>query len=188
MNFWKASFFNSLRYFPQPLGRMSLCMCVLNAYNMNPFYSSSAKLVELKELAINKGGKLLSNHYHNNKIKLTWLCHHGHEWDVRPNDIKSGQWCSVCNGCHPLSIEEMFQIAKDRGGKCLSTTYINSKEHLEWECSKGHRWFASPSGIKDGNWCEKCRKNKQLQKGNLQLKKCTKSPFQGEGSAFQVNT
>lgn len=72
---------------------------------MGPFYSSSTKLNELSELAIKNGGKLLSNHYHNNKTKLTWMCHHGHEWDARPNDIKSGQWCSVCNGSHPLSIE-----------------------------------------------------------------------------------
>lgn len=142
--------------------------------NMDPFYSSSTKLDELRELATNKGGKLLSNHYHNNKTKLTWKCQHGHEWDARPNDIKSGQWCSVCNGSHPLSIEEMHKIAKERYGKCLSTTYINSREHLEWECSKGHRWFASPSGIKGGNWCEKCRKKQAAAKRKLTIEEMSK--------------
>ncbi|MED3554088.1 hypothetical protein [Cytobacillus praedii] len=142
--------------------------------NMGPFYSSSTKLNELSELAIKNGGKLLSNHYHNNKTKLTWMCQHGHEWDARPNDIKSGQWCSVCNGSHPLSIEEMRQIANERGGMCLSTTYINSKEHLEWECSKGHRWFASPSGIKGGNWCIKCRKKEAAAKRKLTIEEMNK--------------
>lgn len=142
--------------------------------NMDKFYISFTKLDELRELAINKGGKLLSNHYHNNKTKLTWMCQQGHEWDARPNDIKSGQWCSVCNGSHPLSIEEMYQIAEVRSGKCLSTTYINSKEHLEWECSKGHRWFASPSGIKGGNWCEKCSKKQAASKRKLTIEEMYK--------------
>lgn len=142
--------------------------------NMDIFYRGSNKLDELREIAISRGGKLLSNHYYNNKTKLSWMCQYGHEWDARPNDIKSGQWCSVCNGNHPLSIEEMYQIAEERGGKCLSTTYINSREQLEWECSKGHRWFASPSGIKGGNWCEKCRKKQAAAKRKLTIEEMNK--------------
>jgi len=32
----------------------------------------------------------------------------------------------------------MQQVAKKRGGKCLSEKYVNAKTKLEWECRKGH--------------------------------------------------
>ncbi len=55
-----------------------------------------------------------------------------------------------------LTIDVMQEIAKSRGGKCLSTKYVNSKTKLYWECSEGHRWSARPSDIKAGKWCRVC--------------------------------
>ena len=55
-----------------------------------------------------------------------------------------------------LTIKEMRQIAKERGGKCLSTKYVNVHTKLLWECSEGHQWKAKPSNIKRGSWCRKC--------------------------------
>ena len=37
-----------------------------------------------------------------------------------------------------FTIKDMQGIAEARGGKCLSTEYVNSNTHLEWECSEGH--------------------------------------------------
>ena len=50
----------------------------------------------------------------------------------------------------------MRELAKKKGGKCLSTHYIDSKTHLEWECEHGHRWKAAPRHIKSGSWCPEC--------------------------------
>lgn len=50
------------------------------------------------------------------------------------------------------------QIAKKRGGRCLSSTYQGSKTKLLWECQKGHRWKASPYTVKSGTWCPYCAK------------------------------
>ena len=49
-------------------------------------------------------------------------------------------------------------IAKSRGGKCLSTEYKNNKTHLKWQCGKNHKsWFATLSNVKDNNsWCPEC--------------------------------
>lgn len=51
-------------------------------------------------------------------------------------------------------LEEVRKIASDRGGKLISKNYIDSQTSLEFECSKGHRWKASPSSIiNNGSWC-----------------------------------
>ena len=48
-------------------------------------------------------------------------------------------------------------MQKKEGGRCLSKSYINAKTKLEWECSEGHRWWATPSNIRHiGTWCPKC--------------------------------
>ena len=55
----------------------------------------------------------------------------------------------------------MQQIARDRGGKCLSKEYINARTHLEWMCAEGHRWKATPDSVKNKSaWCEKCYRKK----------------------------
>ncbi len=55
-----------------------------------------------------------------------------------------------------LTIEEMQSIATARGGRCLSTQYVNNNTPLEWECAQGHRWFAIASNIRKGSWCPAC--------------------------------
>ena len=55
-----------------------------------------------------------------------------------------------------LTIEEMQKIAEERGGKCLSSTYVISHRKLLWECAEGHQWEAIPNSIKIGSWCPHC--------------------------------
>jgi len=60
-----------------------------------------------------------------------------------------------------LTIEEMKVLARNRGGYCLSTEYINSQTKLSWECQKGHRWHAKPNDIQQGHWCAECSGKKR---------------------------
>ena len=53
-------------------------------------------------------------------------------------------------------LQEMREIAQERGGKCLSDRYINSATPLEWECAEGHRWEAIPGNVKRKSWCLIC--------------------------------
>ena len=55
-----------------------------------------------------------------------------------------------------LSIQEMQELAAVRGGLCLSTAYINTDTHLQWQCGAGHQWHAIPSSVKRGSWCQLC--------------------------------
>jgi len=50
----------------------------------------------------------------------------------------------------------MQKLAESRSGRCISTEYINQKTKLEWECAKGHRWYAASNHIMEGHWCPKC--------------------------------
>jgi hypothetical protein len=111
---------------------------------------------EMHILARKRGGKCLSSVYFNSRSKLLWECEEGHRWEATPNNIQRGKWCPCCGGSMKLTIEEMRQIAKTRGGKCLSKKYINNQTKLLWECAEGHRWEALPYSIKSGSWCRKC--------------------------------
>lgn len=111
---------------------------------------------DMHELARKRGGKCISKTYVNSRTKLVWECKKEHRWEATPNNIQRGKWCPYCGGNITLTIEEMRQLAKDKGGKCLSNRYVNNETKLSWECAKGHRWEAIPNSIKRGSWCRKC--------------------------------
>ena len=53
----------------------------------------------------------------------------------------------------------MRQAAAYRGGKCLSAEMESGDldTPLEWECSYGHRFRATPRIVlKGGHWCPQC--------------------------------
>jgi hypothetical protein len=59
-----------------------------------------------------------------------------------------------------LTISDMTKLARERGGQCLSDSYINSKTHLDWRCAGGHEWRSRPDNIKNGRWCPECSQKK----------------------------
>jgi hypothetical protein len=50
----------------------------------------------LRELAVARGGRCLSQENGGSGVKLTWECHRGHVWQAKPADVKSGHWCPNC--------------------------------------------------------------------------------------------
>ena len=115
----------------------------------------------MKALADKRGGKCLSDTYVNNRTKLLWECAEGHQWEATPATVTRCSWCPICarfrsGATQRLGIDEMREIAQNRGGKCLSDKYINNKTKLLWQCKEGHRWLAAPSKIKLGQWCPTC--------------------------------
>jgi hypothetical protein len=128
-----------------------------------PFCAKCARLTldVFQRIARQKGGQCLSLEYLNSSSVLKWRCGVGHEWLARPSSVKAGTWCPVCTRNQRLNLEEMQEIAKQRGGSCLSTKYKNGRTTLLWECNRGHRWRASPANVKSGNrrkgtWCPEC--------------------------------
>jgi len=112
---------------------------------------------EMRLLADSRGGYCLSTKYINNHTKLKWQCERGHEWFATPGHIQQGRWCAECSGKKRKTIEEMKVLARNRGGYCISTEYINNKTKLSWQCNEGHTWMASAGNvINNGTWCAVC--------------------------------
>lgn len=64
-------------------------------------------------------------------------------------------------------IEKLRELAKSRGGDCLSTTYLGTKAKLEWICKEGHTWQAMPYSISMGTWCPVCANVQRIIKQRL---------------------
>jgi Zn finger protein HypA/HybF involved in hydrogenase expression len=111
---------------------------------------------DMHDLAVRKNGKCLSPEYLGAHAKLKWRCSKGHEWEARPNAIRRGNWCPTCSGKRKKTIDAMQEVARDRGGECLSAQYTNCKNKLQWRCAKGHEWEATPDNIVQGKWCPYC--------------------------------
>jgi len=113
------------------------------------------------DLAKDKGGSCLSTEYKNVKKLMLWECAKGHQWKSNTNNIKRGSWCPFCAGIKKKTIEWCCNLAKEKGGSCLSTEYKNVKELMLWECARGHLWKAITDSIQQGYWCPVCAGNQR---------------------------
>lgn len=146
--------------FPDNLRRGTWCQkCGIRETTQN----RRSGINKMQEVARKRGGECLSKEYVNNVTKLLWECSEGHQWKATPRDVNYGTWCPKCAGNTRLLIDEMKELANQKGGKCLSEYYINNDTKLVWECSKGHHWEATPKGIKyKGTWCPICGGSSRL--------------------------
>jgi hypothetical protein len=124
-------------------------------------------LQEMNGVAAAKSGLCLSDEYLGSAKPLRWRCAVGHEWNARPASVKSGNWCPNCAHNRQLEFEQLCQIARERGGRCISAEYKNSRTPLLWECSQRHRWKARPANIKGGtrkkgSWCLQCYNSRRV--------------------------
>lgn len=115
-------------------------------------------MAELQQTAKDRGGELLSTEYTGVIHTYRFRCKDGHEWTAHGLTILAGGWCAVCrtDERQRSGLERMRTIANERGGLCLSDAYINNNTKLEWECARGHRWWARPRVVASGNWCAQC--------------------------------
>ena len=143
---------NGHRWFTTPRSIINGHWCGKCAYDQK-----KCTLKQMQEIANLKGGKCLSKEYINITTKLEWECKNGHKWFETLARIKNGSWCVECNKQKKILIyNKLNEIARSKGGKCLSKGYKNTTTKLEWECEKGHQWFAPSVRIIKGHWCHKC--------------------------------
>ena len=109
----------------------------------------------MHKIAEERGGLCLSEKYVNCNVKLRWQCRYGHVWDASPGHIRSGRWCPVC-ARFGHTIEDMQQLARERGGACLSKEYHGIVHKMTWKCKLGHVWDTTPFTVLGGSWCPEC--------------------------------
>lgn len=51
---------------------------------------------ELRHIATDRDGYLISDHYLGDSNKLIWKCKYKHIWEAMPGSIKRGSWCPHC--------------------------------------------------------------------------------------------
>ena len=55
-----------------------------------------------------------------------------------------------------INIEYLHNLAKQRGGKCLSKEYTQQYTKYKWQCKMKHEWETNARNILKGYWCPKC--------------------------------
>ncbi|MDQ5988222.1 MAG: hypothetical protein CSYNP_03980 [Syntrophus sp. SKADARSKE-3] len=90
--------------------------------------------------------------------RLNLICSKGHEWQSTPGIMRAKGECPGCkkDKKHIAKIVILQELAKERGGKCLSKLYYGMKEKHQFQCAKGHVWEAKAFSIKLGTWCPIC--------------------------------
>nr|MDO8113046.1 hypothetical protein [Candidatus Sigynarchaeota archaeon] len=61
-------------------------------------------------------------------------------------------------------METTRDVAKRRGGRCVTASYTTTSASIKWECALGHRWYATVNNVvRHGTWCPICaRQAKRL--------------------------
>jgi hypothetical protein len=111
------------------------------------------------EVAAERGGRMLSTKYINNKHLLEWECSEKHTWMAALTSVKDhGQWCLMCKN-PPVTIEMLREQARQNGGECLSEKYLGQELEHHWRCDKKHEWWTTPHHVKQGCWCPLCSRS-----------------------------
>jgi hypothetical protein len=116
--------------------------------NIQSIMGKKLTIEEMKQIAQDRGGECLSDEYVNTMTNLKWRCKDGHVWEARPLNIKRGKdghvwearplnikrggWCPYCSHRVKLTLAEMKELAKSKGGECLSDVYVNTNTKLKW--------------------------------------------------------
>jgi len=120
---------------------------------------------EMHSVAHERGGACLSLEYRSMRAPLKWRCETGHTWTACAETVLRGSWCPDCFGQSRGSIAKLRELARTRGGVCLSDTYVNNLHKLRWRCRQGHEWDARPMNIVMGTWCPTCANVSRTRKG-----------------------
>jgi hypothetical protein len=85
-----------------------------------------------------------------------------HEWiknyisNVRPSLALSDD-VERKNYVPSNELSELKEVARNKGGDCLSDVYQGIQGSHEFSCSEGHMWTTTASVIKQGGWCPVCK-------------------------------
>jgi hypothetical protein len=139
-----------------PCNIINNCWCPTCGYELATEKQKDS-IEKYRKIARQRGGKLLSKAYLNNRTPMLWECKKGHRWKARgANVLHMKAWCPYCYGNVRKTIEDMHNLAAKKNGKCLSKKYINTYTPLKWECRKRHVWSTPPGNISTGSWCPEC--------------------------------
>lgn len=112
-------------------------------------------LSELRRIAEEKGGALLSCDAASANDYIRWSCAKRHEWEAPAYRIRAGHWCAHCSG-NKRTVADMHRFAAELRGEFLSPEYQGAQKKHQWRCGSGHEFSARPDMVAQGHWCPHC--------------------------------
>ena len=120
---------------------------------------------EAKQIASEKGGKLITIEIKTASDKLEFECKRKHKYiakisTVRGTQLKKGSWCKICFYIdRRFKADDIYEAINGKG-KCLTNLdnidVNTNKFRAEFECNCGYRWTVRVSNILSGTWCQEC--------------------------------
>jgi hypothetical protein len=123
----------------------------------------------LRARAKENGGRCLSATCSGWDDRVLFECALGHRFETDAVQVKAGRWCPKCLSTPRRTLEQMHEIARERGGECLSARYVDDVTKLRWRCEEGHEWSARPASVVQGSWCRICRRGQGIPRRFLGL-------------------
>ena len=132
---------------------------------------------EVRKLAKDLDGELMSTEYNNSNTHLNWKCGQcNHEWEATYSNVKRGHWCPQCPSIlkKQKSLDELKSILLENGDQLLSE-YISSDIRVSLKCKNGHIWSDVPDRIKNRRvTCHECSINQKRKNFQIRLEKIIK--------------
>jgi Zn finger protein HypA/HybF involved in hydrogenase expression len=92
------------------------------------------------------------------RIKTTFVCAEGHEWEAIPHNVSNGSGCPHCSGNVRLTTDLVNERLADRGirlvGECGG-----ANTRVLFACTDGHEWVTTPGAVVFGSGCPHCSGN-----------------------------
>ncbi|MHC6083193.1 hypothetical protein ACYT85_08120 [Ralstonia solanacearum] len=112
-------------------------------------------LARLRERLAQKGHTLLDDEWRGENARYRFRCAHGHE--TSRTGARALRFLIDCPTCEAeAKFARLQQIARQAGGECLSTSYINSTAKYRFRCRLGHEFETRSGGVMAGKWCRRC--------------------------------
>ncbi|WP_158936047.1 hypothetical protein [Burkholderia sp. S171] len=84
-----------------------------------------------------------------------WQCGRGHAWDDGVSAAQNVRRMNCATQRREQHTERLKALAKERGGRLLSASYVDAATPLRWECAFGHGWDAQADAA-TRRWCAEC--------------------------------
>ncbi|WP_153050293.1 hypothetical protein [Pseudomonas sp. MF4836] len=133
-----------------------------------PTCAVEAHMNQLRTLADRNGVKCLETRWLGWDAAHRFQCAQGHIWSRRGNRALSGIDCPHCGKASGYdrrraeSLARLHQIAAERGGVCLNTSYQANKPY-RFRCARGHEWEAQGHEVKRRTWCPECARLRKVE-------------------------
>jgi hypothetical protein len=105
----------------------------------------------------------LDTEWHGHQSLYRFRCMQGHRW----KQSSRNPGCPACSRdlnrqARMLAngLARLQQVCGDRGGTCLSGTYLGSAQRHRFSCAQGHVWDTSASEVLRGAWCATWRRSR----------------------------